>query len=162
MLAPCVPGTSELMHSLPYGAVPIVPKKGRIGTSALPILLLGRSTTATLRERSKCQMNSVSLTGGVTIIVLYSGASAPKYGIAPAQPQSRFSAILLIVTFSVSPGSAPSTKNGPVCGFTRDRSRLPSAIFLCVGRNESFDASRVFVMTLSPDAMRAAGGCEWQ
>src|SRR5919108_2606083 len=161
MLAPWVPGTSELMHSLPYGAVPIVPKNGRIGTSALPILLLGRFRTATFRERSKRQMNSVSSTGGVTIMVLYSGASAPKYGMAPAQPQSRFRAILLIVTLRVSPGSAPSTKKGPVWGFTRDRSRLPSAIFLWVGRNESLEASRVFVMTLSPEAIRAAGGGGW-
>ena len=109
MLAPCVPGTSELMHSLPYGAVPIVPKNGRSGISTLPILLLGMFSVPTFLRASSCQMKRVSSTGAVTIIVLYSGASAPKYGIAPPQPHSRFRPILSMCTFSVSPGSAPST-----------------------------------------------------
>ena len=78
MFAPCEPGTSELMHSLPPGAVPMVPKNGRNGTSTLPILLFGRSSVPTLRLRSRRQTNSLSGTGGVIIAVLYSGASAPK------------------------------------------------------------------------------------
>ena len=87
MFAPCGPGTSELMHSLPGGAVPIVPKNGRSGTSTLPILLFGRSSMPTFLSASRCQMNSLSGTGSVIIAVLYSGASAPKYGIdaAPAK-----------------------------------------------------------------------------
>ena len=57
MFAPCGPGLSELMHSFPAGAVPMVPKNGRIGTSTLPILLFGMSSVATLRFLSRCQMN---------------------------------------------------------------------------------------------------------
>ncbi len=64
MFAPCGPGTSELMHSLPAGAVPIVPKNGRSGTSTLPILLLGRSSVPTLRFLSRRQTNRRSGTGG--------------------------------------------------------------------------------------------------
>jgi len=78
MFAPCDPGTSELMHSLPDGAVPMVPKNGRSGTSTRPILLLGSSRMPTRRLRSSRQMNSLSGAGGVNIMVLYSGASAPK------------------------------------------------------------------------------------
>ena len=51
------------MHSLPAGAVPIVPKNGRSGTSILPILLFGRSSVPTRRLRSMRQMNSRSGTG---------------------------------------------------------------------------------------------------
>ena len=57
------------MHSFPAGAVPIVPKNGRSGTSTLPILLLGMSSVAALRLLSRCQTNSRSGTGGVTIAV---------------------------------------------------------------------------------------------
>ena len=96
MFAPCGPGWSELMHSLPAGAVPIVPKNGLIGTSTLPILLLGKSTVAVFRPLSMCQMNSLSGTAGVTIAVLYSGASNPKPGIEAPQPQSRLGSIVSI------------------------------------------------------------------
>ena len=48
------------MHSFPAGAVPIVPKNGRSGTSTLPILLLGMSRVATLRFLSRCHTNSRS------------------------------------------------------------------------------------------------------
>ena len=109
MFAPCGPGSSELMHSFPAGAVPIVPKNGRSGTSTLPILLLGRSSVPTLRFLSRCQTNSRSGAGGVTIAVLYSGASSPKPGIEAPQPKSRLRSMLSIWTTSVSPGSAPST-----------------------------------------------------
>ncbi len=78
MLAPCGPGTSELMHSLPLGAVPMVPKNGRSGISTLPILLLGMLSVPTIRDLSRRQMNRWSSTGGVSIMVLYSGARAPK------------------------------------------------------------------------------------
>ena len=56
----------------------MVPKNGLIGTSTLPILLFGMSRVATLRPLSRRQMNRRSGTGGVTIMVLYSGASSPK------------------------------------------------------------------------------------
>src|SRR5260370_10926686 len=90
-------------------------------------------------------------------MVLYSGASAPKYGMAPPQPQLRLSVILSMWTFNVSPGSAPSTKNGPVCGFARDRSSLP--VVLSVGWMRSLDASRVLVATVSPEEICAAVYC---
>ena len=78
MFAPYAPGKSELMHSFPAGAVPIVPKNGRIGTSTLPTLLFGMSRVAVLVFLSRCQMNRWSGTAGVTSMVLYSGARAPK------------------------------------------------------------------------------------
>jgi hypothetical protein len=43
---------NALMHSFPGGAVPIVQKNGHRGTSILPILFFGMSTTATLRWAS--------------------------------------------------------------------------------------------------------------
>ena len=76
------------------------------------------------------------------------------------EPQLRLSVILSMWTFNVSPGSAPSMKNGPVCGFARDRSSLP--VVLSVGWMRSLDASRVLVTTVSPEAIRAAGGWEKQ
>src|SRR5262249_43089652 len=145
------------MHSLPPGAVPMVPKNGRIGTSTLPILLLGMSTVAVLRALSICQMNRRSGAGCVTIAVLYSGASRPKPGIDAPQPQSRLGSTLSRCTTSVSPGSAPSTENGPVCGLTLVRSSLGATV-LSETEKASFDASRVLVTTVSPGLMRAAGG----
>jgi hypothetical protein len=53
-------------------------------------------------------MNSLSGAGSVIIAVLYSGASAPKYGIDAPQPKSRFRLMSSMWTTSVSPGSAPS------------------------------------------------------
>src|SRR5262249_19863879 len=100
---------SELMHSLPAGAVPIVPKNGLIGTSTLPILLLGKSSVAGLWLLLVWQTNIRAGAGGVTIAVLYSGASSPKPGIEAPQPQSRLGSTLSRWTTSVSPGSAPST-----------------------------------------------------
>ena len=55
-----------------------------------------RRQVAVLRLLSICQMNSLSGTGGVTIAVLYSGASSPKPGIDAPQPQSRLGSMLSI------------------------------------------------------------------
>ena len=44
--------------------------------------------------------------------------SAPKNGIVEDAAQSRAGVRSTMCRARVSPGSAPSTKNGPVCGFT--------------------------------------------
>src|SRR3954468_16939308 len=48
--------------------------------------------------------------------------SPPKNGIAADAPQSRAGSSATRCSASVSPGSAPSTWKGPVCGFTKRRS----------------------------------------
>ena len=56
-----------------------------------------------------------------------------------------------IETTSMSPGSAPSMKNGPVCGLGPLATDLPSKSVPA--------ASIVLVITRSPGLMRSAGGC---
>ncbi len=48
--------------------------------------------------------------------------SAPKSGTVHEAAQSRDGSIETKWIASVSPGSAPSTKNGPVCGLTKGNS----------------------------------------
>ena len=48
--------------------------------------------------------------------------SAPNSGTVQDDAQSREGSIEMKWIASVSPGSAPSTKNGPVCGFTNGNS----------------------------------------
>ena len=43
--------------------------------------------------------------------------SPPKKGMVAETAQSRVGSMFSILTASVSPGSAPSMKIGPVCGF---------------------------------------------
>ena len=65
------------------------------------------------------------------------------------QPVSRVIVMRSMLTVSVSPGSAPVTKNGPVIGFGRDATVLPCRSIP--------HASTVCAITVSPSAMVSAG-----
>ena len=52
-------------------------------------------------------------------------------------------------------------ENGPVCGLTLVRSSFAETV-LSETEKTSLDASRVVVITESPELIRMAGGWEWQ
>src|SRR5262252_2919753 len=75
----------------------------------------------------------------------YGASRLDEYAVA------RFVSMRTNVTTSVSPGSAPSTKNGPVCGFGPCATVLPF--------QSTPPASTVFVITRSPGLTCSTGGC---
>ncbi len=82
--------------------------------------------------------------------------SAPKNGIVDDAPQSRAGVSRARCRASVSPGSAPSTKNGPVCGLTSVMSSTSLArCVVLVSRPEN--ASSVHSFRHVPGAIRCVG-----
>src|SRR5207248_3675024 len=95
--------------------------------------------------------------GGCNVAVACVEVSAPKRGTVVDAAQSRAGSIDTKCTASVSPGSAPSTWNGPVCGFTNGNSttrdtRSP------VPRTRPAKQSSVNSSSTVPGTTRAAGG----
>ena len=63
-----------------------------------------------------------------------------------------------IVTFSASPGSAPSIRTGPVTGFTFSASIASTSAAVESGPIWPFEASITSNSTVSPGAISSAGG----
>ena len=68
------------------------------------------------RSRSTSYSQTRSSSGGCSIAVVWVAVSAPKWGNVDDTAQSRAGSMETKWTASVSPGSAPSTWNGPVTG----------------------------------------------
>ena len=82
--------------------------------------------------------------------------SAPKNGIVVDAPQSRAGLRSTKCSASVSPGSAPSTWNGPVCGLTSVMSSTSDG--RSVGRRSAPEnASSVHNRSTVPGAIRCIG-----
>ena len=146
MLPPNAPGVLVAIASLRAGATPTHPSIGRSPSSRPPISLLSRRAMFFALSRSQfargaCRSVRPRIEAGVTA---YGASAPPEYAVA------RLMSILVKVTAIMSPGSAPSIKNGPVCGFGPCVTGLP---FQSVP-----PASTVFVITRSPGLMRSAGG----
>jgi len=83
--------------------------------------------------------------------------SAPNSGTVHEAAQSREGSIDTKWIASVSPGSAPSTKNGPVCGFTKGNSTT-FVTRSCGPRTLPPKASSVQSSMTSPGLTRRTGG----
>ncbi len=70
------------------------------------------------RSRSSCQIHMISSSGGLSSAVRWVPVSAPNSGTVVEAAQSRAGDMDTKCTATVSPGSAPSTRNGPVCGLS--------------------------------------------
>ena len=62
-----------------------------------------------------------------------------------------------MLTFSASPGSAPSTRTGPVTGFTLPKSSAARSASVEAGDSWAPDESTVSSSTVSPGATTRAG-----
>ena len=155
MLPPCASGTSAERTSRFAGATPTVPCIGSIGRSTVksPKRAANRHTRL---PRSSSQIHTTSGSGSCRVAVRWVEVSAPNRGTVVDAAQSRAGSIDTKCTASVSPGSAPSTWNGPVCGFTNGNSitrdtRSP------VPRTRPAKQSSVNSSSTVPGATRAAG-----
>ena len=97
------------------------------------------------RHSTRSRFGRVATAPGSTTFA----ATGPK-----VQPSSRLAVMRSMRTCKASPGSAPSTKNGPVIGFGGAQRRAPAL--------SKPQASTVSVTTVSPSAMRAAGSMPTQ
>ena len=86
-----------------------------------------------------------------------SSASSPKPEIEAVQPQSA-GVKSSRSTWSVSPGSAPSTATGPVTWSTRSKSRVASALVVESAVIWPFEASRQSKSTTSPEPTWQSAG----
>ena len=117
MLPPKAPGTIVDRASPIEGATPRHPRNGARGTShaCLPSPEVVRATPF---FASTSYRQTASGGSGPSIAVRSVPFSAPKPGKDAEMAHGRAGSSLRIRIASVSPGSAPSTKNGPVCGLS--------------------------------------------
>lgn len=121
MFPPCASGTSAERTSRFAGATPTVPCIGSIGSS-IRMSLSRALNRAVRRSRSSCQIHTVSGSGGCSVAVVCVEVRAPKRGTVVDAAQSRAGSIETKWIATVSPGSAPSTWKGPVCGLRNGNS----------------------------------------
>ena len=85
---------------------------------------LSRAVKRAVRAaRSRCQIQTTSGSGGCRVAVRWVEVSAPNSGTVVEAAQSRLGSMEMKWTARVSPGSAPSTQNGPVCGLRKGKSQ---------------------------------------
>ncbi len=113
--------------------------------------------SAVRRVRSNCQIQTVSGSGGCNVAVVCVEVSAPKRGTVVEAAQSRAGSIDTKCTATVSPGSAPSTWNGPVCGLRNGNSHTSDTRSFS-DRTRPAKQSSVNRSRTVPGAMRATGG----
>src|SRR4051812_6143370 len=115
MLPPKLSGTMVERTSPPAGATPRQPRNGASGTSQpwRPSDDLARATPPATSYRQ-----TISGRVGPRTAVRSVPLSAPKPGKDAETAYRRAGVSLAMRTARVSPGSAPSTKNGPVCGLS--------------------------------------------
>jgi hypothetical protein len=121
MLPPWSKGVSAEIASS-SGAVPMVPMKGRHGNRSRLLWVSHPSRSSYSQTRSGTESCSVR----VNLVEV----SPPKNGMNALTAQSRVASISRMCTASVSPGSAPTTRIGPVCG-------LRYAPRICDGRSSA-------------------------
>src|SRR5690349_2437689 len=116
MLPPWASGVIVIRASNAAGATPTVPCIGSIGRSTVnDERLAWKRTSRAVRSSSYSQTRSSS--GGWRVAVCEVEVSAPKCGNVLDTAQSRAGSMAAKCSASVSPGSAPSTWNGPLTGF---------------------------------------------
>ena len=86
-------------------------------------------------------------------------ASSPKPGMFAVQPTPVGSKSPKVI-FSASPGSAPSTKTGPVTGLTLEKSSVATSAAVLPGVKCPFAASLHSKRSVVPGAIRSTGGIE--
>ena len=144
MLPPYAPEVAVEIASPRSGATPKQPIMGRSGTCsasrpgtsigvAVPPPRSSRQSTIRFVPASKPGSSTCASTGEVV------------------KPVARLGVTACRVTASASPGSAPSTWKGPVCGLPRGVTGSPAASWPC--------ASTVEVTTVSPSAIDTTGSC---
>ena len=116
MFPPKVSGTSEDRTSPAAGATPTVPSIGSIGSSRSSLAWAWNATVC--RSVSTSYIQDLSGNGSCRVAVRSVLVSPPKRGIAQDAPKLRAGLRSTKCSASVSPGSAPATWNGPVCGLT--------------------------------------------
>ena len=121
MLPPYASGISEERASRKAGATPTVPCIGSSGRSAECDPSLDRNVTVR-RLTSTSYIQTSSGKGSWSPAVARVVVSEPNSGIVVEAAQSLDGSMETKWTARVSPGSAPSMKNGPVCGFTNGNS----------------------------------------
>src|SRR5580693_6648455 len=116
MLPPYASGTSAERTSRLAGATPTVPCIGTIGRSTVnsPSAASNLHVRAT---RSSCHIHTNSGSGSCRVAVRWVLVSAPNSGTVVDAAQDLAGSMDTKCTATVSPGSAPSMWNGPVCGF---------------------------------------------
>src|SRR5215472_3411171 len=121
MFPPNASGTSALRTSRLAGATPTVPCIGDIGRSTEnePCRAVNRQVWA---AASSCHSHTTSGSGSFSSAVRWVPVNAPNSGTVVEAAQERAGSIDTKCTATVSPGSAPSTKNGPVCGLRNGNS----------------------------------------
>ena len=121
MFPPNASGTSALRTSRLAGATPTVPCIGSIGRSISnePRRALNRQVRA---AASSCHSQTTSGSGSCSSAVRWVPVSAPNSGTVVDAAQDLAGSMDTKCTATVSPGSAPSMWNGPVCGFRNGNS----------------------------------------
>ena len=147
MLPPKAPGVLVATASLRAGAVPRQPSIGRSGSS------MARRDRRRIQPRCPLALSMIQLAR--------CGSRSTRLAIDPdrrvRREQTAREAGRAVGLQALDrdddriAGSAPSTKNGPVCGFGPCATDLP---FQSVP-----EASIVFVITRSPGLILSAGGC---
>ena len=155
MLPPWASGTSAERTSRFAGATPTVPCMGSIGRSTVksPNRASNRHSRA---ARSSCHIHTTSGSGSCSVAVRWVEVRAPNSGTVVDAAQSRAGSMDTKCTARVSPGTAPSTWNGPVCGFTNGNSTT-SETRSPVPRTRPAKQSSVNSSSTVPGAMRATG-----
>jgi hypothetical protein len=82
----------------------------------------GSSLVTVRRFASTSYIQTFSSRASCSVGVWCVEVSEPNSGMVVEAAQSRDGSMETKCTASVSPGSAPSTRNGPVCGFTKGNS----------------------------------------
>ncbi len=147
MLPPCSADVKVEIACPSFGATPKLPSIGRSGTASRSSPGTGSFGRTVPASTSMSQ----SMTGVPGRLGTKSGSTTFSAWLVLAQPVERFVRIRSKRTTRASPGTAPSMKNGPVCGLGRVATWLRSA--------SKPRASTVVVTTVSPGAMRNTGSC---
>ena len=138
MLPPWLPGVPQFTGS-PPGATPMTPIMGRTGRFSRSSKITRPRRTGTRREWRASNFD----------------ASTPKSCPATSTPWSSM-VMASMVAARTSPGSAPSTKMGPVAGFIRSQSRDAR---VSSGRRIWFSKqSQVSISRRLPSGTRSRGG----
>jgi hypothetical protein len=132
------------------GATPKQPSMGSSGSVRRPSCDSGVVSVAVHASRSISQSARIQVLSSACGRLRASlGSTTWAASTAFDQPVGRFGTILSIVSTSVSPGSAPSIKNGPVIGLPGGETTSP--------RSSRPLASIVVVMIVSPGCTCRAG-----
>ena len=146
MLPPTRRGGTALWCPGSPGAQPISPGKGWSGTRPPGLKTAGSIVPGSYSQTCSAGWENRS-------------ARRPKPGMLAVQPQPE-GWKRRIVTFSASPGSAPSTNTGPVTGLTRAKSTCATSAAVLSLVSCPPEASTVSSSMVSPGRTVSAGSIE--